>query len=136
MVDRPRILTGTTTAIETGCGTLYVTEAEGVNAEGQTYHEIKCAMGKSGGCQSCMMDCITGLLTLARTAKVSKKALINVMRGIICPNPRVSDGIRTLSCPDAIAVVLSAKGKELTTVPQVETPEEALAARPTVEVEP
>ena len=56
--------------------------------------------------------------------------------GIICPNPRVSDGIRTLSCPDAIAVVLSAKGKELTTVPQVETPEEALAARPTVEVEP
>ena len=97
MVDRPRSLEGRTTGIETGCGTLYVTESEGYNDEGKLYREIKCAMGKSGGCQSCMMDAITGILTLARTAGVSKRSLIKVMRGIICPNQRVSGGIKTLS---------------------------------------
>jgi ribonucleoside-diphosphate reductase alpha chain len=130
MVDRPRTLTGQTTSIETGCGTLYVTESEGVNAEGKLYREIKCAMGKSGGCQSCMMDAITGILTLARTAGVSKKSLINVMRGIQCPNIRISEGIKTLSCPDAIALVLSAGNKPLDTVPKVEPTPEQVAAAP------
>jgi ribonucleoside-diphosphate reductase alpha chain len=117
MVERPRSLTGPTTSIETGCGTLYVTESEGLTPEGKTYREIKCVMGKSGGCQACMMDAITGILTLARTAGVSKKSLINVMRGIQCPNMRVSGGVKSLSCPDAIAIVLAAGNKPLGDVP-------------------
>ena len=130
MVDRPRSLTGNTTGIETGCGTLYVTESVGTNADGQVYHEIKCSMGKSGGCQAAFMDALTGVLSLARTAKVGKKALINVMRGIQCPNIRVSDGIKTLSCPDAIAIVLAAGDKPLSAVAPVEPTPEQLAAIP------
>jgi ribonucleoside-diphosphate reductase alpha chain len=130
MVDRPRSLLGKTTGIETGCGTLYVTESEGLNADGKLYREIKCAMGKSGGCQACWMDAVTGILTLARTAGVSKKSLIAVMRGIQCPNLRVSDGIKTLSCPDAIAIVLAAGDKPLDTVATLEPVAAHLAAAP------
>jgi ribonucleoside-diphosphate reductase alpha chain len=131
MADRPRILTGRTTEIQTGCGPLYVTESEGAIIDGGMYHEINCIMGKSGGCQAAAMAAVSGLLTLCRTARVGRQACIKVLRGISCPNVRVSDGIRTLSCFDAIAIVLAARDKPLETVPVVETPEEAMMARPT-----
>jgi ribonucleoside-diphosphate reductase alpha chain len=134
MVERPRSLSGTTTAIETGCGTLLVTINEGQDTEGKTYKEVMLEMGKSGGCQACMMEGVGKLLTWAWTSGTSKKNLVRSLRGIQCPNIRVSEGIRALSCLDAIAIVLAAGNKPLSSVPSVETPEEMLAARPSVEV--
>lgn len=125
MVERPKSITGATTKIMTGCGPLFVTVNEGpTEIEGQVYREIKLQMGKSGGCQSCFMDGMSGALTLAWNAAKSRKALIKILRGIQCPNPTVSGGVRTLSCLDAVAVVLLAKDRPLETVPTWETPEE------------
>ena len=136
MVDRPSSLSGYTVAIETGCGTLLVTINEGPTADGKVYKEVMLEMGKSGGCQACMMEGIGKLLTWAWTSGTAKKNLIRSLRGIQCPNIRVSDGVRTLSCLDAIAIVLAAGNKPLSSVPAVETPEEAMVARPTAEIEP
>jgi hypothetical protein len=112
-----------------------VTYNEGTNADDKLYREVMLEMGKAGGCQSCMMEGFGKLLTLLLTAGVSKKKAIHSLRGIICPNIRVSDGIRTLSCLDAIAIVLTAGNKPLSSVPPVETPEEALMAQPSIEVD-
>jgi ribonucleoside-diphosphate reductase alpha chain len=134
MIERPRSIPGYTTAIETGCGTLLVTINEGPDSEGKVYKEVMLEMGKSGGCQACMMEGVGKLLTWAWTSGTAKKNLIRSLRGIQCPNIRVSDSIRTLSCLDAIAIVLAAGNKPLSSVPPVATPEEVMAARPTADI--
>jgi ribonucleoside-diphosphate reductase alpha chain len=101
-MSRPRIVRGTTTELATGCGSLYLTES----LPTEEYKETFCRLGKSGGCASAFLDGIGRLITFALLAGVSKETIIRAFQGIQCPSPTVSDGVKVLSCIDAIATLL------------------------------
>jgi len=98
---RPKIVTGATTTIETGCGKMYVTINE--DEEGRPF-EVFCQMGKAGGCAAAQSEGITRLISLALRSGVAIESVLKQLRGIACPVPHMlPGGIRVSSCPDALA---------------------------------
>jgi ribonucleoside-diphosphate reductase alpha chain len=98
---RPKIVTGATTKIETGCGKMYVTINE--DEEGHPF-EVFSQMGKAGGCAAAESEALTRLLSLALRSGIAIESILKQLRGISCPSPHMlPGGIRVSSCPDAIA---------------------------------
>ncbi len=98
---RPKIVTGATTSIETGCGKMYVTINE--DEEGKPF-EVFCQMGKAGGCSAAQSEGITRLISLALRSGIDVNSVLKQLRGIACPVPHMlPGGVRVTSCPDAIA---------------------------------
>lgn len=96
---RPKILPGFVAAVKTGCGTMYVVV---------TYHndlpfEVFGILGRSGQCAKSQAEAVTRLVTLGLRSGVSIDAYTKQLSGIGCPSPGFDDGVRVLSCPDAIA---------------------------------
>ena len=100
---RPERTAGVTELIQTGCGRLYVT----VNQDNQGFCEVFAQMGKTGGCASSQIESTGRLISLALRSGVRIEAIIKQITGIRCPSPHWQNGCQTLSCPDAIARVLS-----------------------------
>ena len=100
---RPVRTQGVTERMRTGCGNLYVT----VNWDDQDFCELFAQMGKAGGCAACQIEAESRLISLALRSGVSPKAIIKQLSGIRCPSPIWFEGKQVLSCPDAIAKVLS-----------------------------
>lgn len=100
---RPETIKGTTTKVNTGCGSLYVTINE--DEYGRPF-EIFTQMGKAGGCAGSQLEAIGRLVSLAFRSGLESKPLINQLRGIRCPAPSWEKGGRIFSCADAIARVL------------------------------
>lgn len=69
-----------TIKLETGCGTLYLTEATDVNS----YKIIKLQLGKAGGCVTAHLSVLSELLTVAINTKDIKP--IAACCGIKCPS--------------------------------------------------
>jgi ribonucleoside-diphosphate reductase alpha chain len=101
---RPEATVGVTRLITTGCGKLYVT----VNSDELGFCEVFAQMGKTGGCASSQIESTGRLISLALRSGVKIDALIKQITGIRCPSPNWQNGKQVLSCPDAIAQVLSA----------------------------
>ncbi len=98
---RPRVVTGATTSIETGCGKMYVTINE--DEDGHPF-EVFSQMGKAGGCAAAQDEAITRLVSLALRSGVAIESVLKQLRGIACPVPHMlPGGVRVTSCPDAIA---------------------------------
>ncbi len=108
---RPERTTGVTELINTGCGKLYVT----VNKDELGFCEVFAQMGKTGGCASSQIESTGRLISLALRSGVKIDAIIKQITAIRCPNSIWQNGHQVLSCPDAIA-------KVLTSVAQVEAP--------------
>lgn len=100
---RPVRTTGVTELITTGCGKLYVT----VNSDDAGFCEVFAQMGKTGGCASSQIESTGRLISLALRSGVKIESIIKQINGIRCPHSIWQNGRQVLSCPDAIAQVLS-----------------------------
>jgi ribonucleoside-diphosphate reductase alpha chain len=100
---RPEQTTGVTRLITTGCGKLYVT----VNSDDAGFCEVFAQMGKTGGCASSQIESTGRLISLALRSGVQIDSIIKQITGIRCPHSMWQNGRQVLSCPDAIAQVLS-----------------------------
>jgi ribonucleoside-diphosphate reductase alpha chain len=100
---RPEETLGVTRLINTGCGKLYVT----VNQDEDGFCEVFAQMGKTGGCASSQIESTGRLISLALRSGVHIEAIVKQINGIRCPHSMWQNGRQVLSCPDAIAQVLS-----------------------------
>jgi ribonucleoside-diphosphate reductase alpha chain len=99
---RPKILSGNTSKIKTGCGSTFIT----LNKKGEILWEVFIRIGKSGGCASANCEALGRVISLALQAGVEVKSLIKNLEGICCHSPTVYEGVNVTSCADAIAKIL------------------------------
>jgi ribonucleoside-diphosphate reductase alpha chain len=96
---RPNVLNGTTRAMVTGCGKLYVI----VNVdEAGAPLEVFTTMGKAGGCAASQAEAIGRLASLALRLGGRPEDVIKQLGGISC-HQHAED---VLSCADAVAKAL------------------------------
>ncbi len=108
---RPDTIKGTTQAMKTGCGTLYVTVNE--DEEGLPF-EVFNHIGKAGGCASSQSEAIGRLVSLSLRSNIAPEEIITQLKGISCHQHAWSSGGKISSCADAIAKALElymTKGK-------------------------
>lgn len=113
--DRPKVTTGYTERVSTGCGYIYVT----VNFDDKGIFEVFSSLGKAGGCASAQLESMGRLISLALRSGIEVASIVKHLRGIRCPSISWEDGHAVLSCADAIASVLEKQisgGKSADTV--------------------
>jgi len=104
--ERPKMVSGTTSAVPTGCGDLFVTLND--DEDGNPF-EAFATLGKAGGCAAAQTEAIGRLISLALRSGLSADRVHRQLRGITCHRPIGMGPNRTLSCADAIAKAISAK---------------------------
>ncbi|MBI4595715.1 MAG: vitamin B12-dependent ribonucleotide reductase [Candidatus Tectomicrobia bacterium] len=106
---RPTKTLGFTEMAKIGCGKLYVT----VNADEEGACEVFTSTGRTGGCPS-QSEATGRLISLALRSGVDVEAITRQLKGIRCLSTiRRDNGIKVLSCPDAIGRTLEAFSKQL-----------------------
>lgn len=101
---RPDITTGTTEMAKIGCGKLYIT----INSDDEGLCELFTSTGRAGGCPA-QSEATGRLVSLALRAGIDERVIINQLKGIRClstVSKRKTNGIKVLSCPDAIGRVI------------------------------
>lgn len=99
---RPKITSGRTYKVTTGCGSIYITPCY----DGDTLIEVFATLGKAGGCAHCQLEAITRSISLGLKYRIPADEYIRQLRGIRCPSAALDSGKEILSCPDAIVKVL------------------------------
>jgi len=99
---RPKVTTGVTERVNTGCGYIYVT----VNFDSRGISEVFSTLGKAGGCAAAQLEAISRLTSLALRSGIDIESIVKHLRGIRCPSIAWEQGHAILSCADAIASVL------------------------------
>jgi len=99
---RPKLTTGITERVNTGCGYIYVT----VNFDDRGISEVFSTLGKAGGCAAAQLEAISRLVSLDFRSGIDVESVVKQLRGIRCPSIAWEQGHAILSCADAIASVL------------------------------
>jgi ribonucleoside-diphosphate reductase alpha chain len=99
---RPTETRGTSTKVNTGCGSLYIT----VNYDDKGIFEVFSTLGKSGACAAAQLEAICRLISTALRSGIDVSEVVKQLRGIRCPSIAWEGGKSILSCADAIASVL------------------------------
>ncbi|TET41715.1 MAG: vitamin B12-dependent ribonucleotide reductase [Dehalococcoidia bacterium] len=107
---RPKVTTGVTERVNTGCGYIYVT----VNFDNRGISEVFSTLGKAGGCAAAQLEAISRLTSLALRSGIDIDSIVKQLRGIRCPSIAWEQGHAILSCADAIASVLEKYIREKT----------------------
>jgi ribonucleoside-diphosphate reductase alpha chain len=107
---RPKVTTGVTERVNTGCGYIYVT----VNFDSRGISELFSTLGKAGGCAAAQLEAISRLTSLALRSGIDVDSIVKQLRGIRCPAIAWEQGHAILSCADAIASVLEKYIREKT----------------------
>ena len=110
---RPEVWEGDTHRVRTGCGNLYVT----VNLDGGCPVEVFAHLGKTGGCAAAQAEAMARLVSLALRCGVALPEVVRELRGIRCSSPAWERGGAVLSCPDALARVLTGYAPDGVPVP-------------------
>ena len=105
---RPKRLVGSTTKVNTGCGNVYIT----VTRDQVGMFEVFATLGKAGGCTIAVLEGLSRSITLGLRYGISPDEFIKQLQHIECPKAIWEDGVRVLSCVDAIAKVMSENHNE------------------------
>lgn len=100
---RPKMLSGKSIKMETGCGSLYIT----INADEKGPFELFNNMGKAGGCAASQSEAIGRLVSLAWRSGIKTEKIMKQLRGISCHRPWGFGPNKNLSCADAIAKAIT-----------------------------
>ena len=95
---RPRLLSGETERMDTGCGKLFVI----MNDDEHGPREVFANMGKAGGCASSNTEALGRLISLALKKGAAPSEVVEQLKGIRCHVPYGMGPNATLSCADAI----------------------------------
>jgi len=130
--SRPRLLTGETERMETGCGKLFVI----MNDDELGPREVFANMGKAGGCASSNTEALGRLISLALKKGAAPNEIVDQLKGIRCHVPYGMGPNATLSCADAIGkaverrYITGAAAAQATPEPQLALVEVAQGACP------
>jgi ribonucleoside-diphosphate reductase alpha chain len=119
---RPRLLSGETERMDTGCGKLFVI----MNDDEHGPREVFANMGKAGGCASSNTEALGRLISLALKKGASPSEVVEQLKGIRCHVPYGMGPNATLSCADAIGKAIERRYIAAGAAPTV-TPEPQLA---------
>jgi ribonucleoside-diphosphate reductase alpha chain len=100
--SRPKLLSGQTERMETGCGKLFVI----MNDDELGPREVFANMGKAGGCASSNTEALGRLISLALKKGAAPGEVVKQLKGIRCHVPYGLGPNATLSCADAIGKAL------------------------------
>ena len=102
--NRPTVVHGSTRRLQTGCGKLYVTLNR--DDDGNPI-EVFIKLGKAGGCAASQTEALGRLVSIALKHGIDISEVIRSLSGIGCHQPTfIGEGKKTLSCADAVALVL------------------------------
>ena len=108
-IKRPAIVHGVTPRVRLQCGNLYVA----INRHEGKMFEVFAWMGGSGGCASSQMNALTVAITMGVRHGVPPEVYIEKLKGIHCPYVSWDEGVKYLSCADAIAQLMEAELKKI-----------------------
>jgi len=100
--SRPRMLTGETERMETGCGKLFVI----MNDDEYGAREVFANMGKAGGCAASNTEALGRLISLALKKGATPAEVVEQLKGIRCHVPYGVGPNAVTSCADAIGKAL------------------------------
>ena len=100
---RPRTLSGTTTKVSTGLGSLYITINHDLDDQ---MYEVFATIGKAGGVEVANTEAICRLASLAMQYGIPTEEISNQLVGIQS-EPAWDDGVLIKSMPDAIGRTLA-----------------------------
>ncbi|MBN1895446.1 ribonucleotide-diphosphate reductase subunit alpha, partial [bacterium] len=103
---RPKVLVGSTTKVNTGQGSLYIT----INVDKeQRPVEVFANIGKSGGDTAALAEAIGRLISIALQKGVKVEELSQTLQGITGSRPVWNEGILVKSVPDGIGQILMSR---------------------------
>ena len=123
-IKRPRVVESFTVQVNTGCGKAYVTPTY---IDGKLF-ECFMHLGKAGGCAIAQGEALLRCVSVGLRYGVPVEEFSEQLRGIRCPSVAWENGHTVLSCPDAIARVLTEFSIKPTSLEACSKQEEQVAA--------